>query len=99
MFRGAFVGGFLVSIASAIIGAIAWANDPIDYSWFIGPGELVAFLLIKGDNYHSYRDMSRHGIPVAGLIWTLIGAALGAMIELAYRFLRWLVSGRSAPRS
>ncbi len=60
------------------------------WSWFAGPGELFAFLLLKGDNYRSYADMLRDAIPATIGMYTLSGALLGAVIATLVQLRRFL---------
>ncbi len=60
------------------------------WRWFAGPGELFAFLLLKGDNYRSYADMLRDAIPATIGMYTLSGALLGAVIATLVQLRRFL---------
>lgn len=78
MKRGAILGAVITAAAATLVGWMALTGDPVRYTWFIGPGEIFAFFFLRGDNYHDYADMARHGVPAAIAIYTLAGTIIGA---------------------
>ena len=85
---GALVGAAICFVLSCILGGMVLLDGTPRWRWFAGPGEVFAFLFLKGDNYRSYPDMLRHAIPATIAMYTLSGAIAGGGIAMFVRLCR-----------
>ncbi len=88
MKAGALVGAAICFVLSCILGGMALLDGTPRWRWFAGPGEVFAFLFLRGDNYTSYAAMLRHGVPATIAMYTLSGAIGGGGIAMFARLCR-----------